>query len=61
METMSSVRSHYSYAWPTIMHALALWLAHVDFQDDGQDEEDAKIKLVQEERRKRLHLVMGVW
>ncbi|CAK8692902.1 unnamed protein product [Clavelina lepadiformis] len=60
METMSSVRSHYSYAWPTIMHALALWLAHVDFQDDGQDEEDAKIKLVQEERRKRLHLVMGV-
>jgi len=53
MESASSVTSHYNYAWPSILHGLALWLAHVDFVEEIEDEKVVK------ERENKLHLVMG--
>ncbi|XP_078491480.1 HEAT repeat-containing protein 5B-like [Ciona intestinalis] len=53
IESMSSVRGHYSTAWPTILHALSLWLTHVDF---ASDDDDAKC----EENNTKLHLALGV-
>ena len=56
--TKQSVRKHYNYAWPAIVHALALWLSLVDFQEklrEGDADNESKDK----EREKRLHLVLG--
>ena len=53
---MSSVRDHYTYAWPAIVHALGLWLSLVDFKEDLQG---GDLKAAEKEREKNLHLVMG--
>uniref|UniRef100_H2Y0W9 HEAT repeat-containing protein 5B n=1 Tax=Ciona intestinalis TaxID=7719 RepID=H2Y0W9_CIOIN len=53
IESMSSVRGHYATAWPTILHALSLWLAHVDFASDDDD-------VKSEENNTKLHLALGV-
>nr|CAB3252346.1 HEAT repeat-containing protein 5B-like [Phallusia mammillata] len=57
MESASSVTSHYSYAWPNILHALSLWMANVDFAEEQEENEKSERE---EKRERNLHLVMGV-
>uniref|UniRef100_H2Z3V2 HEAT repeat-containing protein 1 n=1 Tax=Ciona savignyi TaxID=51511 RepID=H2Z3V2_CIOSA len=52
LESMVSVRSHYTTVWPAILHASALWLTHVHFaEEDDTKTDDYNLKL---------HLALGV-